>query len=50
MLGASLREHIQTSELYFCSSAISLFPEDKVRERQYMNTRLLACHSVSSVV
>lgn len=49
-MGASLREHIQTSQLYFCSSAISLFPEDTARKRQYLNTRLLTCHSMSAIL
>lgn len=34
-LGASLQEHIQTSKLYFCWSAISLFPEDKVQDSRH---------------
>lgn len=34
-LGASLQEHIQTSQLYFCSSAISLLPEDKVQDSRH---------------
>lgn len=50
-LGASLQEHIQTSQLYFCSSAISLFPEDKARDSIHEYTLVgMSLHEFYSIV
>lgn len=52
-LGASLQEHTQTSQLYFCSSAISRFPEDEagdpIHERTLVGMSLHELYSISGI-
>ena len=49
-LGASLQEHTQTSQLYFCSSAISRFPEDKAGDPIHEHTLVgMSLHELYSI-
>lgn len=50
-LGASPQEHIPISQLYFCSRAISLFPEDSVGKSTLDGTlHLMSLHEFYSAV